>query len=102
MFPILRGRHALDPLEGGTKDTLAGEADILHGQGGIFQQIPGSVHAGVENVLMRCEPSLLFEGADEMIAAQPGKRCQLFYGQFFRKMFTDIGGYRLRQIHAGI
>ena len=41
VFPVLRGCHALDPHEGGTKDTLAGktggEADILDRKGSVFQ-----------------------------------------------------------------
>lgn len=41
VFPVLRGGHALDPLEGSAKDALAGktggEADILDRKGSVFQ-----------------------------------------------------------------
>ena len=77
MLPVLCGGDSLCPFKGAAEHALTGkargEADVLYGQGGVFEQIPCSVHAGVENVFMGSEAGLPFKDADKMIIAEPGQ-----------------------------
>ena len=72
--PVLCGCDSLSPFKGVAELALTGkargEADVLYGQGGVFEQIPCSVHAGVENVFMGSEAGLPFKDADKMIIAE--------------------------------
>ena len=77
MLPVLCGGDSLCPFKGVAEHALTGksrgEADILHGQGGIFQQIPGGIHPGIEDIFMGRETGLPFKDADKMIIAEPGQ-----------------------------
>ena len=60
-------------FEGAAEHAFTGkagvEADVLHGQPGIFQEIPGGGKAGVDQIFMRGKAGFLFKGTDEMILA---------------------------------
>ena len=77
MLPVLCGGDSLCPFKGVAEHALTGksrgEADVLHGQVGIFQQIPGSIHPGIEDIFMGCETGLLFKDTDKMIITEPGQ-----------------------------